>query len=210
MSIEIKRSIKPVDYSFAIDQLNERLEKVINNNEKELIWFLEHQKIYTAGTSFSENDILDKSIDIIKTSRGGKITCHSPGQLVCYFVIDLNKRKKDIRRFIISIENSIIETFKEFKINVNSDRENVGIWINHDNENKKIGAIGIKVRKWIAYHGFSINFNNNIDYFNKIIPCGIKDKKVISINQISKINYTDFVKILEKQLLKNLSLLNYF
>ncbi len=210
MSIEIKRSIKPVDYSFAIDQLNERLEKVINNNEKELIWFLEHQKIYTAGTSFSENDILDKSIDIIKTSRGGKITCHSPGQLVCYFVIDLNKRKKDIRRFIISIENSIIETFKEFKINVNSDRENVGIWINHDNENKKIGAIGIKVRKWIAYHGFSINFNNNLDYFNKIIPCGIKDKKVISINQISKINYTDFVKILEKQLLKNLSLLNYF
>ena len=210
MSIEIKRSIKPVDYSFAIDQLNERLEKVINNNEKELIWFLEHQKIYTAGTSFSENDILDKSIDIIKTSRGGKITCHSPGQLVCYFVIDLNKRKKDIRRFIISIENSIIETFKEFKINVNSDRENVGIWINHDNENKKIGAIGIKVRKWIAYHGFSINFNNNLDHFNKIIPCGIKDKKVISINQISKINYTDFVKILEKQLLKNLSLLNYF
>ena len=94
MSIEIKRSIKPIDYSSAIDFLEKRLEKVIDNKAKELIWFLEHNTVYTAGTTSSNEDILDKSINVIKTSRGGKITCHSPGQLICYFVIDLNKRKK--------------------------------------------------------------------------------------------------------------------
>ena len=116
MSIQIKRSVKPVDYHDAIRLLEKRLEKLINKKGKELIWFLEHDEIYTAGTSSNTNDILDKSIKIIKTSRGGKITHHSPGQLVCYFVIDLSKRNKDIRKFIISIENSIIETFNEFKI----------------------------------------------------------------------------------------------
>jgi len=209
MSIEIKRSIKPINYNDAIQLLEKRLEKVINDNAKELIWFLEHNEIYTAGTSFNKSDVLDKSIKIIKTSRGGKITHHSPGQLVCYFVINLTKRNKDIRKFIISLENSIIETFKEFKIIANSDRKNIGIWIEHENENKKIAAIGIRVKKWIAYHGFSININNNIDNFKKIIPCGLKSKKVISLKNISKIKYSKFVEILEKKLIKNLSDSNY-
>ena len=209
MSIEIKRSIKPVDYSYAINLLEERLENVINNKAKELIWFLEHKKIYTAGTSFNKSDILDKSLKVIKTKRGGKITCHNPGQLICYFVIDLNKRKKDIRKFIITLENSIIDTFKEFQIISHSDRKNIGIWINHNNENKKIAAIGIKVRKWIAYHGFSININNNPDDFNKIIPCGIKNKKILTLNEISKIGYSKFINRLKKNLVRNLSVLNY-
>tara|TARA_Y100000590_G_scaffold433440_1_gene550498 strand:+ start:387 stop:1019 length:633 start_codon:yes stop_codon:yes gene_type:complete len=209
MSIEIKRSVKPINYNDAIQLLEERLEKVINDNAKELIWFLEHNEIYTAGTSFNKSDVLDKSIKIIKTSRGGKITHHSPGQLVCYFVINLTKRNKDIRKFIISLENSIIDTFKEFKIIANSDRKNIGIWIEHENENKKIAAIGIRVKKWIAYHGFSININNNIDNFKKIIPCGLKNKKVISLKNISKIKYSKFAEILEKKLIKNLSASNY-
>ncbi len=208
MSIEIKRSVKPVDYNKAIELLEKRLKNVINNNANELIWFLEHKVIYTGGTSFNKSDILDKSIKVIKTSRGGKITCHSPGQLVCYFVIDLTKRDKDIRKFILSLENSIIDTFTEFKIKSNSDRKNIGIWITHKNENKKIGAIGIRVRKWVAYHGFSININNNLDYFKKIIPCGLKDKNVIKLKEISKIGYSDFVEILEKKLIKNLSISN--
>ena len=210
MSIEIKRSIKPIDYSSAIHFLEKRLEKVINNKAKELIWFLEHNTVYTAGTSSNNEDILDKSIKVIKTSRGGKITCHSPGQLVCYLVIDLNKRKKDIRKFIISLENTIIETFREFKIISCSDRKNIGIWIDHNNESKKIGSIGIRVKKWIAYHGFSININNDLKYFQKIIPCGLKTKKVINLKTISKINLNEFVDVLEKKLLKNLSVVNYF
>ena len=205
MSIEIKRSVKPVNYYDAIRLLEERLEKVINNKANELIWFLEHNEIYTAGKNFNQSEILDKSIKIIKTSRGGKITNHSPGQLVCYFVINLNKRNKDIRKFILLLENSIIDTFKEFKIKTNSDRKNIGIWINHKNESKKIAAIGIRVRKWIAYHGFSININNNLNNFKKIIPCGLKGRKVISLKDVSKIKYSNFIKILEKKLIKNLS-----
>ena len=209
MSIEIKRSIKPVEYNQAIEILEKRLENVINNSEKELIWFLQHNNIYTAGTSYNESEILDNSINLVKTSRGGKITFHSPGQLICYLVIDLKKRNKDIRKFIICLENSIIDTFKEFNILSNSDRKNIGIWVNHNNEIKKIAAIGIRVRKWIAYHGFSININNNLDHFNKIIPCGIKDKKIIKLNEISNIKFSEFTKVLEKKLIKNLSLLNY-
>ena len=209
MSIEIKRSIKPVDYYDAIQILEKRLEKVISNRENELIWFLEHNKIYTAGTSFNKSEILDNTIKIIKTKRGGKITCHSPGQLICYLVIDLKKRNKDIRKFIISIENSIIDTFKEFKITSNSDRKNIGIWINQNNEIKKIASIGIRVKKWVAYHGFSININNNLEFFNKIIPCGLKDRKVTRLKEISKVSYVNFTNVLEKNLIKNLSFSNY-
>ena len=209
MSIEIKRSIKPVNYSYAINLLEERMEKVINNNAKELIWFLQHEKVYTAGTSFNRTDILDKNIKIIKTSRGGKITCHNPGQLVCYMVINLNRRKRDIRKFIISLENSIIETLRHFKITANSDRKNIGIWIDHNNETKKIAAIGIRVRKWIAYHGFSININNDKSDFEKIIPCGLKDKKIIKLNEVSNIKYFDFLNKLEANLIRNLSPSNY-
>ena len=204
MSIEIKKSIKPIDYSLAIQILEKRLENVINNKEKELIWFLQHNTVYTAGTSFTNSDILDKSIKIIKTTRGGKITCHSPGQLVCYLVIDLSKRNKDIRKFIISIENSIIDTFKEFKIISNSDRKNIGIWVNHDNQTKKIAAIGIRVRKWIAYHGFAINVDNNLENYKKIVPCGISDKGVTNLKKISNQDYSNLNNEIIENFISNL------
>tara|TARA_Y100000816_G_scaffold194850_1_gene142347 strand:+ start:194 stop:826 length:633 start_codon:yes stop_codon:yes gene_type:complete len=209
MSIEIKRSIKPIDYNKAIELLEKRIEKVINKTDKELIWFLEHNKIYTAGTSSVKSDILDKNVKIVKTSRGGKITCHSRGQLICYLVIDLTKRNKDIRKFIISLENSIIQSLSKFNISAKSDRKNIGIWIKNNNETKKISSIGIRVRKWIAYHGFSVNIDNNLEYFNKIIPCGIKDKKVVRLKDISKIKYSVFLRELKKNLIKNLSVSNY-
>ncbi len=209
MSIEIKKSVKPVNYHKAIQLLEERLDNVINKRKRELIWFLEHHLIYTAGSSSTKSDLLDKSINLNKTNRGGKITCHSPGQLICYLVIDLSKRKKDIRRFIISLENSIIETLKQFGIDSKSDRKNIGIWVRHKKETKKIAAIGIRVKKWIAYHGFSININNNLNHFEKIVPCGIKDKKVVKLTDISKINYSEFSIVLQEKLVKNLSISNY-
>ena len=209
MSIEIKRSIKPIDYNKAIELLEKRIEKVINKTDKELVWFLEHNKIYTAGTSSVKSDILDKNVKIVKTSRGGKITCHSRGQLICYLVIDLTKRNKDIRKFIILLENSIIQSLSKFNISAKSDRKNIGIWIKNNNETKKISSIGIRVRKWIAYHGFSVNIDNNLEYFNKIIPCGIKDKKVVRLKDISKIKYSVFLRELKKNLIKNLSVSNY-
>ena len=110
MKIEIKKSTKPVEYNQAIDFLEKRLVQINQKKTNELIWILEHPSIYTAGTSYNENEILDKSINVIKTNRGGKITYHGPGQTICYFVIDLNKRKKDIRKFTTTIENTIIQT----------------------------------------------------------------------------------------------------
>ena len=204
MSIEIKKSIKPVNYLDAIDFLEKRITKIIRNNADELIWILEHPSIFTAGTSFNENDILDKSIKIVKTSRGGKITWHGPGQLVCYFVINLNNRKKDIRKFLNIIENSIIASLKKFGINSYSDRKNIGIWTKINNKEKKIGAIGIKVKKWIAYHGFSININSSMSNYKKIIPCGIKGKEITSLKKINNKNYNKFSQEIIKNLLFNL------
>jgi len=206
MNIEIKKSIKPVNYLDALKFLEERVTEINKSEAHELIWILEHPSVFTAGTSFNESDILDKSIDIIKTSRGGKITWHGPGQLICYLVINLNNRKKDIRKFINIIENSIILSLKSFGIHSYSDRKNIGIWTKLNNEDKKVGAIGIKVKKWIAYHGFSININNDISNYKKIIPCGIKDKGVTTLKNIDNQNYNKLSKEIIKNLLTNLKI----
>ena len=204
MNIEVKRSVNTVDYDKAILFLEDRVNNIIENRDNELIWVLTHPKIYTAGTSYKESEILDKSIKIVKTNRGGKITYHGPGQLVCYFVINLNKRSKDIRKFIKLIENTIIETLKEYKINSFNDRKNIGIWVKHRNKSKKIAAIGVKVRRWIAYHGFSININVDVKNYKKIIPCGIKNKTIGNLYDIKKQNYNRLKEIIIKNLIKNL------
>ena len=204
MSIEIKKSIKPVNYLDAISFLEKRVEKIINKQEKELIWILEHPSIFTAGTSYNEKDIIDKKIDITKTSRGGKITWHGPGQLICYLVIDLNNRKKDIRKFIQIIEKSIIESLEEIGVRSQSDRKNIGIWVKSNKEEKKIAAIGIKVKKWIAYHGFSLNVDNDLSNYKKIIPCGVRDKGITNLKELNIYNFSKLSEILIKKLIFNL------
>ena len=206
MKIEIKKSTKPVEYKEAIDLLEKRLFQIKQKNVAELIWILEHPSIYTAGTSYNESEILDKSINIVKTNRGGKITYHGPGQNICYFVIDLNKRKKDIRKFTAIIENTIIQTLNEYQIKSFNDRDNIGIWVNHENKIKKIAAIGIRVSKWIAYHGFSININNDLENYNKIVPCGIKDKKVSNLKLIRNQNYDELNDKIIYNFIKNLEI----
>ena len=199
MDIEIKKSKKPVKYNDALNYMEKRLLEVHENKSNELIWILEHEHIYTAGTSYKDNEIIDKSIQIIKSNRGGKITYHGPGQLICYFVIDLKKRKKDIRRFISIIEKTIIDTLKIYKINTFSDKKNIGIWYKKNSNVKKIAAIGVRVSKWIAYHGFSLNIKNDLKKYQAIIPCGIKDKGITSLQEIQNQNYKD----LEKKLIEN-------
>ena len=206
MKIEIKKSTKPVKYKEAIDFLEKRLLQVNQKKETELIWILEHPSIYTAGTGYNENEILDKSIKVIKTNRGGKITYHGPGQIICYFVIDLNKRERDIRKFTTTIEHTIIQTLKEYQINSFNDRDNIGIWVNHENKIKKIAAIGIRVSRWIAYHGFSININNNLENYNKIIPCGIKNNGVSSLKLIKDQNYDELNDKIINNFVKNLEI----
>ena len=206
MNIEIKKSQKPVNYEDALKFMEKRLLEIDQNKSNNLIWILEHEDIYTAGTSYNENEIIDKSVKILKTNRGGKITYHGPGQLICYFVIDLKKVKKDIRKFISIIEKTIIETLKYYKINAFTDKNNIGIWHNDKSKIKKIAAIGVRVSKWIAYHGFSININNNLDKYNAIIPCGIKDKGVTNLKNIKDQNYKDIENILIKNFISNLKI----
>jgi lipoyl(octanoyl) transferase len=208
MNIEIKKSTKPVKYKDALDELETRSKLVTENANKQLIWILEHEPIYTAGTNYSKNDILDKSINIYKTNRGGKITYHGPGQLIFYFVIDLRNKKKDIRKFISAIENTIIETLEQFQIKSHADRKNVGIWFDNNGKMEKVAAIGVRVSKWIAYHGFSLNINNNLDSYKKIIPCGIKDKGVTNLEKISKHKFDNIDDILIKKFILNLETLN--
>ena len=204
MNIEIKKSIKPVKYDEAMKFLEERLINIHNSKKGDLIWILEHDEIYTAGTSYNEDELLNKDIKLIKTNRGGKITYHGPGQLICYFVIDLKKRHKDIRKFISLIEKTIVESLLQFDINSFGDPKNVGIWINEKTNIKKIAAIGVRVSKWIAYHGFAININNDLRKYQNIIPCGIVDKGVTNLKKINNQNYNNLSDVIIHNFTKNL------
>ena len=204
MSIEIKKSIKPIKYDHAIKYMEKRLFKINQGKSDDLIWILEHNDIYTAGKAFKESEILDKKIKIVKTNRGGKITYHGKGQLICYFVIDLKKRKKDIRKFVTVIENTIINTIKHYKINTFADKKNIGIWYKDKSRVDKVAAIGIRVSKWIAYHGFSINIENNLQKYNAIIPCGISNKGVTNLKRIKNQNYNKIKDILIENFISNL------
>ena len=206
MNIEIKKSIKPIKYEDAIKLLEERLLEINNGQKEDLIWILEHEEVYSAGTSYKEKEVLNKDINLIKTNRGGKITYHGPGQLICYFVIDLKKRKKDIRKFITLIEKTIIESLSKFNIKTFGDPKNIGIWIDHNGEIKKLAAIGVRVSKWIAYHGFAINIDNDLSKYKSIIPCGISDKGVINLKKIKDQDYDRLGKIIIDTFSKNLEI----
>jgi len=198
MTIEIKRSKKLVNYNTATKYLEKRVDDVASGKKPELLWLLEHSPVFTAGIRSKEKEILDKSIKVIKTSRGGKITYHGPGQKVVYFVLNLNKRKKDIRKLIRNIEKCIILTLAHFKINSFNDKKNIGIWVKHNSEILKIAAIGIRVKKWIAFHGFCINISNDLNIYKKIIPCGINNKKITNIIKLKR----NKIKI-DEEIIKN-------
>ncbi len=189
MKIEIKKSMKCVDYDVALKFLEKRVEDVINRKKPELLWILEHKPIFTAGTSSKENEILNKTINVSKTSRGGKITHHGPGQKIVYFVLNLNERGKDIRKLIKHIENCIIKILKEYGIKSFNDKKNIGIWVNINGKTKKVASIGIRVKRWIAFHGFSINISNNLEVYKNIVPCGVYSKGITNLCSIKKNNY---------------------
>ena len=200
MNIEIKISKKRISYKKAMLFLNKRVDEVKNGKKRELLWILEHPTTYTAGVSFSQKEILDKKIEIVQSNRGGKITLHNPGQKIIYFVINLNNRKKDIRKFINVIEKSVIQFLETYKIIAKKDKKNIGIWVHQ----KKIAAIGIRVSRWVAYHGCSINISNNLNQYLKIIPCGLDNRKVTSIFKEKKIKPKNYENKLAEIFIKNI------
>ena len=201
MNIEVKNTIKPINYAESMKILEKRVQDVFFEKKEEFLWILEHKTVYTAGTSANEKDLKDKNLTIFKTNRGGRYTVHSPGQKVIYFVLNLNKRKKDIRNLINNIESCIIDILREFKIKSYPDRNNIGIWVKDGDNSKKIAAIGIRVKKWIAYHGFALNVTNDLTKYKKIVPCGIRDKGITSLKSMGVKNYKNINEIIERNFL---------
>ncbi len=209
--IEIINSRELINYESAIEFMKTRINKIHTNNEDELIWFLEHNHVYTQGTSAKDDEIIKLSnTNIIKTNRGGKTTYHGPGQRVIYFLINLNKRKKDIRKFISIIEESLISFLAVYNVEAKSFKDRVGIWVTKSNnikfeKEKKIGAIGLRVSKWITYHGLSFNINPDMKYYDNINACGLKNYKNTSLKELNvDINYKEFDKKFSQIFLKNL------
>ena len=201
MIIEVKNTIKSVDYNESMKILEQRAKDVFFGKKKELLWIIEHNDVYTAGSSSTSKDLIDKNINIIKTNRGGKVTYHGRGQKVIYFVLNLNKRGKNIRKLITKVENCIIDILNEFNIKSHPDRKNIGIWVYRNNNKYKIAAIGIKIKKWIAYHGFSINVSNDLSKYNAIVPCGLKNKKITSLNKLGINNTKNIEKVIIEKFL---------
>ena len=202
MNIEVKNSVKPIDYIESMKILEQRVHDVFLGKKDELLWIIEHKPVYTAGISSKKIDLLDKNLNVIKTNRGGKYTYHGPGQKVVYFVLNLNKREKDIKKLVGKIENCIMEILKEYKIESYTDNKNIGIWVGGKENSMKIAAIGIRVKKWIAYHGFSLNISTDLSKYNKIIPCGIKDKGITSLKNIGVNNCNNINEIIINKFLK--------
>ena len=209
-SIETLISKKSVNYIEAIKFMEKRVDGIINKKKSNLIWMLFHPKIYTVGKSSKKEDFIKKPIiPVHHTNRGGQITYHGPGQRIIYLMIDINK-KKDVRYFIRLIEKIIIETLQEFNITAESRKDRIGIWVTKINnkflkKEKKIASIGIRIKKWVSYHGISINICPDLSYFKYINPCGIKNFGVTSFKDLGlSINLNEFDKIILKKLKKHL------
>ena len=189
-NIKIRISDKNINYLEALKFMQKRVDDILYHNGDELIWFLNHDHIYTCGTSANKNEILNiTKTPIIQTNRGGKTTYHGPGQRIVYLMINLNKKKRDIRKFIDLIEQSVISLLKDFNIESATFPNRVGIWITKSpgkiiKKEKKIGAIGLRIKKWITYHGLSFNINPNLTYYQNIHACGLKNYSVTSLSDL--------------------------
>ena len=193
-----------INYQYGINIMEQKLDKVIKLLEPDTIFLLEHNEIYTAGTSSKQDELLTPDLfPVIYTGRGGKFTYHGPGQRVIYPIINLNNKpnERDLKLYISSLEKWIILTLAEFKIQAFTIPGKIGIWIkNSKNVNAKIGAIGIRIRKWIAYHGIAININPNLDHYSGIIPCGINNFPITSLQDIGiNTSLEEFDVILKKK-----------
>jgi len=212
MNIEIKKQYNFVNYEKSVEYMKSRVSEIITESKEELIWFLNHDHIYTQGTSASENEILRKNkIQIVKTNRGGKTTYHGPGQRIIYFIINLNKRKKDIRQFISIIESSLMEFLKIYNVDSTTYKNRVGIWVTGKNGKKfskeeKIGAIGLRLKHWITYHGLSFNINPDMNNYKYINACGIENFRNTSLQELGiNINENRFDEEFSQIFLKNIN-----
>lgn len=198
--IEWQTSAALVEYPDALLQQEERNAAIRKGEKPELIWLLEHPPLYTAGTSSDPKELLSSEFPVFETGRGGRHTYHGPGQRVGYILLDLKSRKSDVRNFIHAVENWVIAALGEFGVESRAVEGRVGIWCDTpDGEEAKIGAIGIRIRKWVTMHGFAVNIDPDLSHFSGIVPCGISEFPVTSLRQLGvDATLSDFDAALKK------------
>lgn len=201
--IEIIKASTDIPYAQVIEMQEDYVAKIAKENHKEILILCEHAPVYTAGTSADFEDVLGKyNIPVEKSGRGGQITYHGPGQRVLYPLINLNNREKDLRKYIDNLQNWIIECLGEFGIEAYTS-DDVGVWVKTNTGEKKIAAIGVRIRKWVTFHGIALNVCPNLDHFSGIIPCGITTKGVTSMADLGvNVNLDDVDKVLLRLLPK--------
>ena len=202
-TIEWKISNTPIDYDFAISEMQKRVTNIKSNTNKELVWLLEHESIFTAGTSARDEDLINNQVKTRHTGRGGQWTWHGPGQRVAYVMLNLKKRLPDIKAYVNALEEWIILTLEDFNI-VGVRLENKpGVWVANKNKSyDKVAALGVRISSWVSWHGISININPNLEEFKNIIPCGINDGGVTSLYNLNrKITFEEFDFKLNKNFL---------
>ena len=184
--IEWKTSNNLVKYDFAVSEMEKRVSEIKKNSACEMIWLLEHNSIFTAGTSAKPEDLKNSNVNFLYTGRGGQWTWHGPGQRVVYIMLDLKQREKDLRKYINNLEQWTISTLKYFNIDAIIQKGNPGVWIKKNNAFFKIASIGVRISHWITWHGISININPNLKPFEEIVPCGVQNGFVTSIEKEGK------------------------
>ena len=172
-------------YRAALAEQEARNAAISERRAGELVWLLEHPPVYTAGTSAPEGELLDPRFEVVETGRGGRYTYHGPGQRVGYVLLDLAKRGRDVRRFVHALESWVIATLSDFGVEAWAVPERIGIWTGDvDGSEAKIGAIGVRVRKWVTMHGFAVNLDPDLSHFSGIVPCGVADYGVTSLARL--------------------------
>ena len=195
LKVEWKIDQNPIDYQEAVNFMENRVEKIIEGKASNLIWITQHQAIYTAGVSAKKEDLLRNDIPVFQTNRGGKYTYHGPGVKIVYVMFNLREvfapQSPDVRIFVKKLENWIIGILKNFGIKGQTREGRVGIWVDDKISENKVAAIGIKLKKWVSYHGFAININPDLTAFEGIVPCGISNFGVTSVVKEIKQNPDD-------------------
>jgi lipoyl(octanoyl) transferase len=182
---EWQRESAPVAYAQALAAMEARNQAVAAGTAAELVWLLEHPPVYTAGTSADPAELVDPRFEVVEAGRGGRYTYHGPGQRIGYLVLDLNRRGKDVRCFVHAIEGWVIATLARFGVESWPAQGRVGIWTRDiDGREAKIGAIGVRVRRWVTMHGFSVNLDPDLSHFGGIVPCGIAEYGVTSMARL--------------------------
>lgn len=186
-AIEWQRETALVAYNAALSAMERRNHDISGGEARELAWLLEHPPVYTAGTSADISELVDPRFEVIEAGRGGRYTYHGPGQRVGYLMLDLGKRGKDVRCFVHAIEGWVIDTLSDFGVEAWRAEGRVGIWTRDiDGSEAKIGAIGVRVRRWVTMHGFSVNLDPDLSHFSGIVPCGIEEFGVTSLARLGK------------------------